>query len=222
MRDMRVYVIRHWETRANVHGFLQWQIDEPLLETGRMLAAEVGRALAGTTFDAAFSSPLSRAKETARLVLDNSGNVGLPIQEDPRLIEVSMGECEGKRFRPGEREIDEELVRLFFEDPFSFSGFPAGESARDVCERTQAFLEELLGGRLLEGHAKTVLVSTHGFALRAMLNRLYDDPSDFWQGGVPLNCCVSVIKARDGKVVLDGIDEVFYDKSRAVDRYASY
>lgn len=219
---MRVYVIRHGETRANVHGFLQGQIDEPLLETGSVLAAEVGRALTGIVFDAAFSSPLSRAKETARLVLNNSGNVGLPIQEDQRLIEVSMGVCEGKRFRPGEREIDEELVRLFFEDPFSFSGFPAGESAREVCERTQTFLEELLGGRLLEGHAETVLVSTHGFALRAMLNRLYENPSDFWQGGVPLNCCVSVIETQGDEVRLESIDEVLYDEALAIDRYSSY
>ena len=29
---------------------------------------------------------------------------------------------------------------------------------------------------------------------------VYDDPSDFWHGGVPLNCSVSIIEARDNGV----------------------
>ena len=128
-----------------------------------------------------------------------------------------MGDWEDIHFLPGEREVDEEEIRLFFEEPFVFDGFPNGEDTRTVCERTQDFLKEL-GSE--DYH--NVLVSTHGFALRAMLNFLYDNPSDFWQGGVPLNCTLSVVETTKDGMKLVERDLVLYDKSLCVDRYAQY
>lgn len=214
---MRIYVIRHGETTANAAGIFQGQTDTGLAESGVELARVTGKALLGVNFDAAFSSPLSRALMTAKLVLEESGNGGMDITADERLLEIDMGDYEGKRFRPGEREVDGELCKLFFEDPFAFPGFPNGEDALDVCTRTQAFLEELSQ----KGYG-TVLVSTHGFALRAMLNKLYTDPRDFWQGHVPYNCSVSIIECGENGLELVEFDTVYYDKSLCVDRYAKY
>lgn len=91
---------------------------------------------------------------------------------------------------------------------------------QDVAERTQEFLHDLATGAL--GDYENVLVSTHGFALRAMLNPLYDDPTNFWQGHVPYNCSVSIIDANDGTCRLEAMDKVYYDQSLCVDRYAAY
>ena len=217
---MQIYIVRHGETESNREGVFQGQTDSGLLESGFELARQTGAALAeeGVRFDAAFSSPLSRAWNTARTVLDASGNADVPLQREDRLLEVSMGDYEGKRFRPGEREVDEGSVKLFFEDPFAFPGFPNGEDAATVCARTQGFLAEL-AGRAFEN----VLVSTHGFALRAMLNRLYDDPADFWQGHVPYNCSVSIVDVQpDGQLKLAAFDKIYYDPALCVDRYAKY
>ena len=218
--DMRIYVVRHGETEANALGIFQGRMDGKLAESGRELARVTGRALAGVAFDAAFSSPLSRARLTAREMLGESGNGSVPLRIDDRLLEIHMGDYEGRRFRPGEREVDAELCRLFFEDPFRFPGFPGGEDAGDVCARTQGFLRELAEGRL--GDFENVLVSTHGFALRAMLNGLYGDPADFWQGHVPYNCSVSIVDAEGGVCRLLESDKVYYDESLCVDRYAAY
>ena len=193
---MLIYVIRHGETEANAEGVFQGQSDCPLTAAGLELARETGRALRGTAFDAAYSSPLSRAFCTAQAVLEESGN-DLDVVTDERLLEICMGEYEGKRFRPGER--------------------PRGENALDVCERTQAFLHELAAKAF-----NRVLVSTHGFALRAMLNGLYDTPCDFWQGHVPYNCSVSIVEADAGECRLVESDKVFYDEKLCVDRYAVY
>lgn len=220
---MKIYIIRHGETEANARGVLQGQTDGKLLPGGLELARVTGEALgrAGLRFDAAFTSPLSRAVETAEAVLAESGNGGVPLRVEERLLEFDMGGYEDKRFLPGEREVDAELVRRFFEEPFDFPGFPGGERVEQVCERTQAFLADLASGAL--GGFGSVLVSTHGFALRAMLNRLYDDPSNFWQGHVPYNCSVSVVEAdADGGVHLAASDVVYYDEELCVDRYAEY
>ena len=214
---MKVYVIRHGETSANVSGVFQGRLDTELLESGRALASAVGQALAGVRFDAAFASPLSRSQVTARALLDASGNGDVPVSIDERLYEISVGECEGKHFRPGECEVDEVYLHGYFDDPLHFDGFPGGESTREVCERTQAFLKELSSRDY-----DTVLVSTHGFALRAMLNMVYDDPSDFWHGGVPLNCSVSIVETHDGRFTLVGDDVVYYDQSLTSDYYSEH
>ena len=214
---MKIYVIRHGETSANVSGVFQGRLDTELLESGRALASAVGAALSDVRFDAAFASPLSRSQVTARALLDASGNEDVPICVDERLFEISVGECEGKHFRPGGCEVDEKYLQGYFDDPLHFDGFPGGESTQEVCNRTQDFLREL--ARKEYG---TVLVSTHGFALRAMLNMVYDDPSDFWHGGVPLNCSVSIIEAHDGRFELTGDDVVYYDQSLTSDYYSEH
>lgn len=214
---MLIWIVRHGETEANTSGVLEGRTDGKLTVSGLEMANEVGAALEGITFDLAFSSPLSRAVDTARRLLDASGNGSLPIRVDDRLLEIDMGTWEGVHFLPGERSVDAEQIRLFFERPFVFQGFPGGENAREVCARTQDFLRELAAAPF-----DKVLVSTHGFALRAMLNQLYADPSDFWQGGVPLNCTVSIVEVTDGCLRLLASDEILYDQSRCVDRYSNY
>ena len=135
---------------------------------------------------------------------------------DDRLKEINMGDWEGKHFRTTEDGIDVQAMKQFFSNAFAFSGFPNGESVSSLCERTQAFLTETAA---LDQNM-TVLVSTHGTALRAMLNRLYEDPSDFWHGHVPYNCAVSLVETEDGTMVLKEDDRIFYDQSLIVDRYA--
>lgn len=215
---MRAYVIRHGETVANASGILEGRSDGRLTDAGVALAREVGKALSGVRFDLAYTSPLARARRTAEEVLAASSTPDVPLLEDDRLMEVDMGAWEGLRFRPDEREVDAWLCRLFFEDPFAFGGFPDGESIFALCRRTQGFLSWLAS----RGENKTVLVSTHGCALRAMLNRLYEDSSDFWQGGVPLNCTVSMVEVSQNNMMLTESDLVLYDKAHIVDRYSSY
>ena len=66
---MRLYLIRHGETEYNKLKKNQGQIDIPLNEYGRELARKTGEGLADVPFDLCFCSPLSRAKETAELIL---------------------------------------------------------------------------------------------------------------------------------------------------------
>ena len=216
---MEIYVIRHGETNANKEGIMQGWIDLPLNEFGRKLAIDTGRALKGVKFDAAISSPLSRAKETAELLLRESGNLDTPLYLDERLKEISAGEWEGKCFRPGTPDseaLGEEMRKKFFGDPFLAPRYPGGESAYDVIARTQEFFKDLVAK---EPYTR-VLVSTHGAALRAMLNYLYPNPRDFWQGHIPYNCSISILEAHGGEVKLLESDKIFYDPADLVDRYA--
>jgi len=213
---MILYIIRHGETKANKEGRLQGWSDVPLNEKGIELAQVTGKALQNIQFDRCYSSPLIRARQTAEQVLLHSGNRSVPVIIDERIKEINMGDWEGKTFRTGPEGALLPEAKDFFRDPFSFDGFPGGENAQDVCRRTQEFLRELAA----EDSEDTVLVAIHGFAMRAMLNFLYDDPADFWQKHVPFNCEVNILEASGGVLRILEENKVYYDPALCIDRYA--
>ena len=188
---------------------MQGWVDPPINQSGRELAAMTGQAMKDIRFDRCISSPLSRARETAEIVLRESGNE-IPITTDDRLREMSCGDIE-------EKSITEmgDAARLFFVDPFRFPGFPNGETIQDLCSRTQEFFRELTA----VDDGKTYLISTHGCAMRAMLNYLFDDPSDYWRGRAPYNCAVCIVEADGGLPRITELDKVYYDQSLIVDHY---
>ena len=206
---MKIYILRHGETGLNAKGIMQGRLDEPLNENGRKLAALSGQAMKGVRFDDCISSPLIRATETAEILLRESGNAA-NIAIDDRLLEIHFGDLEGKSLS----EMGEEGYR-FYRDPFHFAGFPNGETIQDVCIRTQSLLKELIA----KDDGKTYLISTHGCAMRAMVNYLKDDPSDYWYGHAPYNCSFTIIEAEGGKARITDVDKVYYDASLIVDHF---
>jgi len=85
---MTIYIVRHGETDLNSKGVMQGQIDEPLNNVGLELAEITGKTMKGIQFDYCISSPLSRAKETAEIILRESGN-DIPCTIDDRIMEHS-------------------------------------------------------------------------------------------------------------------------------------
>ena len=204
---MRIYIVRHGETEANKNGYLQGWTDVPLNENGRIIAELTGRGLKGIRFDHCISSPLIRAKEPAEILLRESGN-SASISFDDRIKEMNFGSLEGMSVRDGK------LIQ-FLKEPIVDYKFPDGESFQEVMKRTQEFLKELIA----KDDGKTYLVSTHGCALRAMLNFLYEDKDDYWHGHVPYNCCVNIIEVKNGTAKLIADDIIYYDPKLAIDRY---
>ena len=88
-----IYFVRHGETVWNVENKICGITDSPLTEKGHRQAAETGRKIRekGIQADLILYSPLSRAKDTACHIADITG---IPMQEEPRLIEQCFGKYE--------------------------------------------------------------------------------------------------------------------------------
>ena len=83
---MNLVVVRHGQTDWNVEERYQGQLDVPLNATGRNQAEALKRDLSSIGFDRAYSSPLSRAFETARIIANE-----LKVIPDARLAEIHHG-----------------------------------------------------------------------------------------------------------------------------------
>ena len=149
-------VIRHGETIANRNSVIQGQSDVPLSPVGEEQARRLGRRWRGKHFDAVYSSDLSRAIRTARLVYP-----ALEPTTTPELREMDLGAWVGHTIA--------EVAERFPDEWRSFrSGdidcrVTGGETRRELNARIEKFFRAAA-----KRHAgQEVLVVTHGGALRA-------------------------------------------------------
>lgn len=172
-----IYIMRHGETDWNREGRLQGQRDCVLNERGRTQAREAGERFRqrGLRFDTVYSSTLARARETACLC---AGVTESDLRLEPRLMEMDFGPYDGMRLR----EAGEEMWQ-FFRDPVGHP-LPGMEPATALLERTGAFLEDLRA----DDTDGTVLVVTHGVAIRALLSHLTGKGNEVWS--MPIDNCV--------------------------------
>ncbi|MDD3338491.1 MAG: histidine phosphatase family protein [Lachnospiraceae bacterium] len=202
---MKLYVMRHGETPWNAEVRLQGCADVPLNENGVRLARETGQALSHVEFDAAIVSPLKRAKTTAELVL---GDREIPFIEDSRIQEISFGEWEGRRCSKDHMEIPSEMIHRFFHDTPHYEAPPGGETIPQLLKRTHSFYEDLI--RSERWRNATLLIATHGAAVRALMQSIFQD-GDFWRNGVPPNCAVNVVEIANGQVMSVEEDRIYYE-----------
>lgn len=68
MAEVEFYIIRHGETLLNKLGKAQGLTDSPLTSDGIQSAVKLKQALCNVEFSAAYSSDLSRAYNTAKII----------------------------------------------------------------------------------------------------------------------------------------------------------
>ncbi len=150
-------LLRHGRTEANASGLLLGRDDPPLDALGRTQATAAAAACARP--DRVISSPLTRTRATAE-------QLGLPVETDPRWIEVDYGEWEGRPFR----DVPSEVWRNWSAD-LAFAP-PGGESLADLGVRVRAACDELAE----EAGEHDVVVVSHVSPIKAAVA---------WALGVP-------------------------------------
>lgn len=203
---MKIYLIRHGETDQNKVKCLQGRTDIELNEKGRALAYKTAEGIKDVDFDMIFSSPLKRAKETAEII---KGERNIPVIIEERIQEISFGEYEGLCYGKEHYSIPDKEFMNFFDKPESYVTPPGGEAFEEVLSRTGDFLRELAENKKYQD--KTILISTHGCALKAVLANARNTPlAQFWGEGVHKNCAVSLIEIEDGRMTVVEDGKLYY------------
>ncbi len=163
MRSKNIYIIRHGETDWNRERRFQGKTDIRLNQLGREQASALSSKLPLLGVEAIFSSPLSRAFETAQLA---TRELSLPIVKDERLMETNVGEAEGLTHdeilsKFGESAI--ERWRSYEERDLDFA-YPGGESKRQMMYRARSVFLEISQNT----SAENIAIFSHGMIMRAL------------------------------------------------------
>lgn len=139
MTTTTVILVRHGHTAWNEPDErIRGQSDVPLSEEGIAEARATARYIAARwPLTAVYSSPLSRAMQTAQAI---AGAQGLEVRPLPGLLDLGFGEWEGLTIAEVRARYPD-LWRAWQEAPHTLR-FPGGESLDVVRERALSALEE--------------------------------------------------------------------------------
>lgn len=207
---MMIYMIRHGETEWNRIHKVQGHTDIPLNEYGRHLAEETAEGMKEIPLDLGYTSPLLRARETAEIII---GSRDIPLYDEERIKEIGFGRYEGMYTGGENKDAQGEAFNRFFSDMAHYIPPEDAETVEQLYERTGDFLKEICAREDLAD--KNILVSTHGAAMTALLNRIKGNLSvaDFWKDEVPPNCSVTMVEVKNGtaKIVKEGM--IYYKEA---------
>jgi broad specificity phosphatase PhoE len=162
-------LVRHGQSTANAKGIWQGQMEFPLSERGRAQASLAGHGLSGEPFEGLYSSPLSRALETAEIIRDRAGFEGQAVPVDG-LSERNGGILEGHTWAEQEQR-NPELAKKFLAIPEEERWALVGaETDEEVIAR---FEEALSSIRALHPGGSRIVVVSHGGVMRAFLRERF-------------------------------------------------
>lgn len=159
----RLYLVRHGSTQLTAENRFSGAVGVDLSEDGRQQAHRLADRLRHEDIRAVYSSPLSRALDTATIVA--APHELRPVERDG-LREISHGRWEGLTRREVEERFPEEYA-AWEADPFTFA--PAdGESGVAVLARALPVVRAIVSDHQSEG----VLVVSHKATLRLLISSL--------------------------------------------------
>jgi broad specificity phosphatase PhoE len=171
---MKIIFVTHGETLENAEGILMGQlIGGKLSSLGISQAQKVGQELKDTKIDAAYSSDLSRAIETANEILKYHKNLRLNLTKDLR--ERNLGMHQGKK----KSEVKLSPGGWLADNEFGY------EPIKDLCFRVERFLLSIEK----QHKGDTVLLVGHricGMALECVINK------------IPINNFSTIVELKQG------------------------
>ena len=185
----RLFLVRHGATNATQENRFSGSSGAELSEEGRWQVAHLGERLAQQQLAAVYTSPLSRALDTARIL---AGHCKLePVTRDG-LREISHGHWDGMTREEVERQFADEYA-AWEEDPFNYAPLGA-ESGLAVLARAFPVIREIVTAHT----GKSVLVVSHKATLRLILSSLLAfDPRGYRDRLDQSPACLNVVDFKD-------------------------
>ena len=164
--DSLLVLVRHGQSDWNLKNLFTGWKDPDLSPKGVEEARSAGRALKAVgRFDIAFTSALTRAQHTLKLLLEEIGQTGLETIADEALNERDYGDLSGLNKDEARAKWGEEQVHIWRRS-YDVNP-PGGESLKDTVARALPYYCQRILPRVLRG--ERVLVAAHGNSLRALV-----------------------------------------------------
>ena len=156
---MNLYLIRHGQTAASRENRFSGSSDPPLTDVGLAMAEAFARAYASRPWDAIYTSPMLRTRQTADALCRLTGAAAIV---EAGLKEIDYGQWEGLPVEEVQERWPQEYA--YWADDVASRGTPGGETAFQVAGRAMRVVEAIRT-RHAESRANVLIVS-HKATLR--------------------------------------------------------
>lgn len=164
-----IYIVRHGESEGNLFCRVHGVHDGHLTAMGHRQAAKAAAKLKDVKFTAAYSSCLKRAASTAEEILKY--HPGVELRLTPRIRELGVGIWEDKNWGQVYSQTPDMLD--YYHDRLSEWHVQGSEWFEDARARAIGLIREIG-----EKHKnETVLVTCHGYVIRAIIAEIRGIPS---------------------------------------------
>jgi broad specificity phosphatase PhoE len=203
-----ILLVRHGETDWNREKIFRGVYDVPLNDNGRHQARLAAKALRSDKIDAGYTSPLSRATETASIVLGPHG-----IQAEPHqgLLDIDYGDWTGKS--------ESEVVRNWPEEHAEWSGqphearIPGGDTLRDVYDRAFTAMEQIAGSH----DGQTVALFAHRVVNKLLALGALGLTLDRFPFILQGNCCINKFIRIEGGYLIEYLNDTSHIRYAGAD-----
>ena len=171
----QIILVRHGQTPWNKDKIFRGTFDIPHNEVGQEEARLAGEWLKNETIQAAYCSPLSRARDTAEAIARHHG---LEVIDLPGIIDLNYGDWQGLPLA----EVKVKYADLYrqWETAPQTVRFPGGESLEECRRRAWGAVAEVV-----QRHpGQTVLLAAHRVVNKVLICAFIGlDNSHFWRIG---------------------------------------
>lgn len=181
---------RHGETEWNKIQRCQGWLDSPLTDKGVLAGKALALEVSDVKFDSIYSSDLSRAYNTAKLIKPNENIIKTPL-----LRELNLGAWNGLLFSEL-KDRDPEDFNDYFHNTAKYKSSTGGENFHDIMKRIDEFFKKYI----YNSSDENVLIVSHGVAMIAIFNYMTDVPVErFWTNEVKKNGEFNIVEYTNGK-----------------------
>ena len=195
---VKLFLIRHGQTRWNEEGRYQGDHDIELNQVGIKQAKLAAKYLSRVEFANIYSSPLKRTLFTAEKI---RGRRDLDIEVRDDLKEMSFGEWEGLKFH----EINEKYHKDYqnwLEDPYN-NRPTGGENFKEITERTTTEINRVVSENI---DGTSVAVVAHGGVILSLLVYWLQIPLARWKSIIQRQGAINIAVIDKGYPYISAIN----------------
>jgi broad specificity phosphatase PhoE len=203
-----ILLVRHGETDWNREKLFRGVYDIPLNANGRHQAGLAAETLASHQIDAGYTSPLSRAAETASIVLTPHNIKAIPHDG---LLDINYGDWTGV----GDAAVAErwpEEHDVWNARPHEVR-IPGGDTLQEVFDRAFAAMEEIT----LNHVGQTVALFAHRVVNKLLILGALDLTTDRFPFILQGNCCINKLIRVEGGYLIECLNDTSHMRHAGAD-----
>jgi len=205
-QKLHIFLIRHGRTEWNKKKIFRGHLDIPLDEVGKNQAEATGKFLQDINLSVIYSSPLSRALHTAKIIKEyQSKNV--EVVPHPGFLDLSYGEWEGKTYKEV-KEIYPELYQMWEKEPHRVK-IPKGETLLEAKRRSWQALQKVIS----QHKSYFIAIVSHRVINKLLIcGMLGIEESGFWKVKQD-PCCINIIEFHNGRFTILRVNDTCHISS---------